>query len=158
MPSLHDISIRQLEYVIAVADTLGFHRAAERCHVSQPTLSAQIQQIEGVLGVRLFERDRRQVLLTHAGEEIVARARRVVVELEEVLDVASRVRDPFAGTFRVGVIPTIAPYLLPDVTPALAKRYPKLRLVFREEKTDEVMRELREGKLDAGLVALEADL
>lgn len=154
----NDLSLRQLQYVVAVADTLGFRRAAERCGVSQPTLSAQIQHLESVLGVTLFERDRRRVLLTTAGAEIVARARRILVETEDLLAVASRARDPFAGTFRVGVIPTIAPYFLPEVTQVLAKKYPNLRLVFREEKTEDTVRDLWAGTLDAGLVALEADL
>lgn len=157
-PSLNDISLRQLEYVVAVADTLGFRRAAERCAVSQPTLSAQIQQLESVLGVALFERDRRRVLVTKAGEDIVARARRVLLEAEDLVAAASRARDPFEGTFRVGVIPTIAPYYLPEVTEVLSKAFPKLRLVFREEKTEDTVRDLREGALDLGLVALEADL
>jgi len=157
-PSARDFSLRQLEYVVAVADTLGFRRAAERCAVSQPTLSGQIQQLEGVLGVKLFERDRRRVLLTAAGEEVVARARRILVEADDLLAVATRARDPFAGTFRVGVIPTIAPYFLPEVTQVLALAYPNLRLVFREEKTEDTVRDLWAGTLDAGLVALEADL
>jgi LysR family transcriptional regulator, hydrogen peroxide-inducible genes activator len=158
MPAAHDLSIRQLQYVVAVADTLGFHRAAERCHVSQPTLSAQVQQLEDVVGVRIFERDRRGVLLTPAGEAIVARARRVLLALDELLGEAERVSDPFAGTFRIGVIPTIAPYLLPDLTPAITAQHPRLRLVFREEKTADVVRGLHEGRLDAGLVALEAEI
>lgn len=158
MANVGDLSIRQLGYVVAVADTLGFHKAAEQCHVSQPTLSAQVQQIESVLGVRIFERDRRRVLLTPAGEVLVARARRVLVEASDLIAAAERVRDPFTGTMRIGVIPTIAPYLLPDVTPTLSKRYPKLRLAFREEKTDDILRELEEGKLDAGILALESDL
>jgi len=156
--AISDVSLRQLQYVVAVADTLGFRRAAERCGVSQPTLSAQVQQLEAVLGVRLFERDRNGVLLTSAGEEVVKRARRVLVETEDLLSAATRARDPFAGTFRVGVIPTIAPYYLPEVTQALAKAYPQLRLVFREEKTEDTVRDLWAGTLDAGLLALEAEL
>jgi LysR family hydrogen peroxide-inducible transcriptional activator len=156
--NVHDVSLRQLQYVVAVADTLGFRRAAERCAVSQPTLSTQVQHLEDVLGVKLFERDRRRVLLTSAGEEVVARARRILVETEDLLAVATRARDPFTGTFRVGVIPTIAPYFLPEVTQVLAKKYPHLRLVFREEKTEDTVRDLWAGTLDAGLVALEAEL
>jgi LysR family transcriptional regulator, hydrogen peroxide-inducible genes activator len=156
--AVQDLSLRQLQYVVAVADTLGFRRAAERCAVSQPTLSAQIQRLEEVLGVKLFERDRSRVLLTAAGEQVVARARRVLVEAEDLVAVATRARDPFTGTFRVGVIPTIAPYFLPEVTAVLAKAYPSLRLVFREEKTEDTVRDLWAGTLDAGLVALEADL
>ena len=158
MPNVSDLSLRQLEYVVAIADTLGFHRAAERCHVSQPTLSAQVQQVEEVLGVRVFERDRRGVLLTGAGEEIVARARRVLLEVADLIAAATRARDPLKGAYRVGVLPTIAPYLLPDVMPELHARYAELGLSFREEKTEDVRRELDEGKLDVGLVALEADL
>ncbi len=158
MPNASDLSLRQLEYVVAIADTLGFHRAAERCHVSQPTLSAQVQQLEEVLGVRLFERDRRGVLLTRAGEEIVARARRVLVEVGDLIAAATRARDPLKANYRVGVLPTIAPYLLPEVMPELRARYADLGLSFREEKTDEVRRGLDEGRLDVALVALEADL
>lgn len=156
--AISDLSLRQLQYVVAVADTLGFRRAAERCGVSQPTLSAQVQQLEAVLGVSLFERDRNVVLVTAAGEEVVKRARRVLVETEDLLSAATRARDPFAGTFRVGVIPTIAPYYLPEVTQTLAKAYPQLRLVFREEKTEDTVRDLWAGTLDAGLLALEAEL
>lgn len=158
MAQLNDLSLRQLEYAVAIADTRGFHRAAERCHVSQPTLSSQVQQLESVLGVRLFERDRRGVILTPAGADIVARARRVLVEVGDLLSAATLAGDPLAGTFRVGVIPTLAPYLLPEVIPALHARYERLRLILREERTDGVMTELHEGKLDLGLVALEADL
>ena len=156
--SIHDVSLRQLQYAVAVADSLGFHKAAGACHVSQPTLSAQVKQLEDVLGVRLFERDRKRVLVTRAGEELVARARRVLVEVADLAAAAERLRDPFAGTLRVGVIPTIAPYLLPDVTPALVKKWPALALAFREEKTADVVRDLEEGRLEAGIVALEADL
>jgi LysR family hydrogen peroxide-inducible transcriptional activator len=158
MANPSDISLRQLEYVVAIADTLGFHRAAERCHVSQPTLSAQVQQLEEVLGVRLFERDRRGVLVTRAGEELVARARRVLLEVTDLIATATRARDPSKGAYRAGVLPTIAPYLLPEVMPAIHAQYPELTLSFREEKTDEVRGDLEDGKLDVGLVALGAEL
>ncbi len=156
--SAHDLSPRQLQYVVAVAETLGFHKAAERCHVSQPTLSAQVKQLEDVLGVQLFERDRRRVLLTATGAVVVAHARRVLLEIEDMIAAAKQLVEPCSGTFRIGVIPTIAPYLLPEVVPAVRARYPKLHLVFREEKTDAVVADLREGRLDAGLLALEADI
>jgi len=158
MARAHDLSLRQLEYLIAVAETLGFHKAAVRCHVSQPTLSAQVQLCESVLGVRVFERDRRRVLVTPAGEEIVARARRVLLEAEDLIASAARAQKPFAGTLRIGVIPTLAPYLLPEVTPVITERYPELGLVFQEAKTADIVRGLGEGDLDAGIVALEADL
>lgn len=159
MPSVNDISLRQLQYVVAIADTLGFHKAATRCHVSQPTLSAQVQQLESVLGVALFERDRRRVLVTQAGADVVARARCVIVEVDDLLAMAKTLQqEPFVGTLRLGVIPTIAPYLLPEVMPVVSTKYPKLSLVFREEKTADIVRELAEGTLDAGLLALEADI
>jgi LysR family hydrogen peroxide-inducible transcriptional activator len=156
--SAHDLSSRQLQYVVAVADTLGFHKAAERCHVSQPTLSAQVKQLEEALRIRLFERDRRRVLVTAAGTVVVAHARRVLLEMDDLIAAAKVLGEPLSGIFRVGVIPTIAPYLLPEVVPAVHARYPKMQLFFREEKTDHVVADLREGRLDAGLVALEADI
>lgn len=158
MPSLNDISLRQLEYLVAVADTLGFRRAAERCHVSQPALSAQIQQLEEVLGVKVFERDKRRVMLTEAGEELVSRARRVLTEAGDILSAASRLSDPFAGSLQLGVIPTIAPYVLPEVVPALVKQYPRLKLRLREDKTELLVRALEEGRLDAALLALVPEL
>lgn len=156
--SVHDLSLRQLQYVVAVADTLGFHKAAETCHVSQPTLSAQVQQIEQVLGVQIFERDRRRVLLTLAGEEIVRRARRVLLEVTDLIDAAERGGDVLKSELRIGVIPTVAPYLLPRLTPAVRERHPALRLIFVEQKTEDVLRELGVGALDLGLLALEAEL
>jgi LysR family hydrogen peroxide-inducible transcriptional activator len=152
--SAHDVSIRQLQYVVAVADTLGFHRAAARCRVSQPTLSSQVQKLEDVLGVRIFERDKRRVLVTAAGEAVIDHARRVLVEVDDLLAAATEAKDPFTGTLRVGVIPTVAPYLLPFVTPAVAERWPRLRLALVEERTDELLAGLRTGTLDAGLLAL----
>ena len=158
MASLNDLTLRQLEYVVAVADVLGFRKAAERCHVSQPALSAQIQQLEDVLGVKLFERDKRRVLLTQAGEELVSRARRVLTEAGDILSAASRLSDPFAGPLQLGVIPTVAPYVLPEVIPAVTKQYPRMRLRLREEKTELLVRGLEEGRLDAALVALDPEL
>lgn len=151
------LTVRQLEYIVAVADTLGFHRAAELCHVSQPTLSAQVQEIEHALGVKLFERDRRRVLVTSVGAEIVQRARGILVDVDDLVATARRARDPLTGALRIGVIPTVAPYLLADIAPAIRVAHPSLRLSLREEKTSEVLRDLKEGRLDAGLLALEAD-
>lgn len=158
MATSNDLSLRQLQYIVAVADTLGFHRAARRCNVSQPSLSAQVKQLEDVLGVALFERDRRRVLVTPAGEAVVERARRALREVDDLVTVVNHLRDPLAGTIRLGVIPTIAPYLLPEVVPQIHAAFPALRLMFREDKTDNVVAALRDGQLDLGLVALEADL
>jgi LysR family transcriptional regulator, hydrogen peroxide-inducible genes activator len=157
-PTLQDFTLRQLEYVVAVADALGFRRAAERCHVSQPALSAQVRQVEEALGVQLFERDQRRVLLTPAGEQVVARARRVLVEAADLLALARGLAEPLSGPLRLGVIPTVAPYVLPEVVPALARAWPRLRLLIREETTEQVVRGLEEGRLEVGLLALEAEL
>lgn len=154
LPAAHDLSIRQLQYVVAVADTLGFHKAAERCGVSQPTLSSQVQKLEEVLGLRVFERNRQRVFLTKGGEAVVAHARRILVDVEDLIATAGAAKDPFAGTLRIAVIPTIAPYLLPWVTPAIASAWPRLRVALVEEKTEDLLASLRYGVVDAGLLAL----
>jgi LysR family hydrogen peroxide-inducible transcriptional activator len=154
----HPFTLRQLQYVVAVADSMSFRKAAEQCHVSQPSLSAQIAQLEGVLDVQLFERDRKRVLLTAVGMEVVELARRLLVEVDAVMEVARRAGDPLSGTLRLGVIPTVSPYLLPAVAPVLRKQFPRLTLRWQEDKTEVLARELARGVLDAALVALEADL
>src|SRR5688572_15588166 len=107
--SPHPFSLRQLQYVVALAETLSFRKAAERCHVSQPALSAQVAGLEDVLGVRLFERNRRRVLVTPSGAELVERSRQILREADALGDAAQRVSDPLAGTLRVGIIPTVSP-------------------------------------------------
>jgi LysR family hydrogen peroxide-inducible transcriptional activator len=154
----HPFSLRQLQYLLAVADTLSFRRAAAQCHVSQPSLSAQIAELEDKLGVRLFERDQRHVLLTPAGHELAERARRIVLEADDLVEAAQRVGDPLTGTLRIGVIPTISPYLLPSVTPRLRKAFPQLTVMWVEEKTDALVARLGAGTLEAALLALEADI
>ena len=148
------LTLRQLEYVVAIADHASFSRAAESCAVSQPALSAQVAQLEDALGVQLFERDRRKVLVTPAGAEVIARARATLAAAGEVVDSATSSAQPLTGTLRLGVIPTIAPYLLPSVLPAVRKAYPKLRLVLREDQTARLLTQLDEGKLDAAILAL----
>lgn len=146
-------SLRQLQYAVAVADTGGFRRAADRCHVSQPSLSAQLGQLETVLGVKLFERGARRIILTPAGDDFLARARRVLLEADGLSAAAQRFHDPLAGTLRVGIIPTVSPYLLPDIAPALRARAPRLTVVWSEEKTGDLLRDLGGGRLDAALLA-----
>ena len=158
MARISDLTLRQLEYVVAVADRLGFHRAAQALAVSQPSLSAQIQQVEATLGVRLFERDRRRVLLTPAGAAVAARARQVLREAEELLGTAQRWQDPFQSSWRLGLIPTVAPYLLPGILPAVRRAHPDLRLLLREERTPVLVRELEAGNLDAAVLAEVPDL
>jgi len=154
----HPASLRQLQYAVAVADTRSFRRAAERCGVSQPSLSAQLAQLEGALGVRLFERDRRRVLPTPAGEGLIERARRVLVDADDLIDAARRSGDPLAGTLAIGVIPTVSPYLLPAAASAIRRAHPRLTVRWLEDKTEPLARELHAGRLDAALLALEADL
>jgi LysR family hydrogen peroxide-inducible transcriptional activator len=151
-------TLRQLEYVVAVAEHASFHRAAEACHVSQPGLSAQIKQLESQLGVQLFERDKRRVLITAAGQETVTRARRLLRDCDELVDAARMFDAPLAGPLRLGVIPTIAPYLLPQILPAVRAAHPELRLRLREDQTDKLLAMLDSGELDLLLLALEADL
>jgi LysR family hydrogen peroxide-inducible transcriptional activator len=151
-------TLRQLQYAIAVAEALSFRRAAESCHVSQPSLSAQLAQIEAALGVRLFERDRRRVLVTAAGRELIERARLILRETDDLVELARRSGDPFSGTLRIGVIPTISPYLLPRLTPALHVAFPRLTALWAEDKTEVLVRKLEAGTLDAALLALEADI
>src|SRR6185436_10753422 len=127
----HATSLRQLQYAVAVADARSFRRAAEQCGVSQPSLSAQLAQLEGALGVRLFERDRRRVLLTPAGEDLIERARRVLVDADDLVDAARRLGDPLAGTLAIGVIPTVSPYLLPTAAPAIRRAHPRLTVCWR---------------------------
>ena len=154
----YNFTLRQLQYVIAVAEMMSFRRAAERCNVSQPSLSAQVAEMEAALSVSLFERDRRGVLITAAGRELIARARRVLVEADDLAEAANRFIDPLAGTLRIGVIPTVGPYLLPHVVPALRNTYPRLTLIWIEDKTDALIRALKRGDLAAAVLALEADL
>jgi LysR family hydrogen peroxide-inducible transcriptional activator len=154
----HPFTLRQLQYAVAVAESLSFRKAAERCHVSQPSLSAQLAQMEGALGVRLFERDRRRVLVTGAGREIIERARLVLRETDDLVELARRSADPLSGTLRIGVIPTISPYLLPRLTAALREAYPRLTVLWVEDKTEVLVRSLDSGTLDAALLVLEADI
>lgn len=152
------MTLRQLQYVCAVADELSFRKAAERCHVSQPSLSAQIAELEQALDLRLFERGRRGVMLTRAGAEVITRARAVLLAADDVVDAAERLTDPCAGPLDLGVIPTIGPYLLPDLDPGLRLAFPKLQLRWTEGKTETLVAQIRAGELDGALLALDVDL
>ena len=154
----HPFTLRQLQYAAAVAELLSFRRAAEQCRVAQPSLSAQIAQLEDALGFRLFERLPRGVLLTTRGEAFLERARKILLEADDLVAFSAKNRDPFAGTLRIGVIPSVAPYLLPHVAPALRKLHPQLSIVWVEEKTAPLVERLARGDLDGGIVALESVL
>src|SRR5699024_10234040 len=148
------VNLRELQYLVALAEHRHFGRAAQSCVVSQSTLSTQIRKLEDELGVNLIERTPRQALLTEIGHDIARRARTVLDEVEQIRSVARRSSDPESGTLRLGIFPTLGPYLLPHVVPMLHERFPRLELLLVEEKTEEVLNRLRSGKLDAGIVAL----
>jgi LysR family hydrogen peroxide-inducible transcriptional activator len=147
------MNLRDLQYLVAVADHRHFGKAAEACFVSQPTLSTQIKKLERELGVELVERNPRHILLTDAGERVVERARQVLAETDDIRSIARQAQDPESGTLRLGLFPTLAPYLLPHVVPAVHERFPNLELLLVEEKTEVVHRRLRDGSLDAGVLA-----
>jgi LysR family hydrogen peroxide-inducible transcriptional activator len=147
-------TLKQLEYLVVLAETGHFGRAAERCHVTQATLSAGIASLERLLGATLFERGRRSNQLTPTGEAVVARAHRVLREAEELAQAARAQAQPLCGVLRLGVIPTIAPFLLPRALPALRARFPQLRLYLREELSGAACDGLAKGALDAVLLAL----
>jgi LysR family hydrogen peroxide-inducible transcriptional activator len=151
-------TIRQLEYIAAIADHGTFQAAADACHVTQPGLSAQVRQLEDVLGLQLFERGRKPLLVTSAGQEILKRARVVLAAVGELEDAARCASQPFTGTLRLGVIPTVAPFLLPAVLPALRRAHPRLRLELHEAQTLDLVEGLERGDLDLLLLALEAPL
>jgi LysR family hydrogen peroxide-inducible transcriptional activator len=154
----HPVTLRQLQYLVAVDEHRSFHRAAEACHVAQPSLSAQIAQLEEALGVRVFERLPRGILVTEAGASVLERARRTLLAADDLVAIAARERDPLAGALRIGVIPTVAPYLLPEIAPALRARFPRLQFIWSEEKTHEIVQRAAAGDLDAGIVAVESEL
>ncbi|TXD36697.1 LysR family transcriptional regulator [Lujinxingia vulgaris] len=146
-------TLRQLEYIVALADSGQFVEAARVCSVSQPALSKQIREVEELLGVELFERARPRVLLTGAGEEVVARARRLLLEAKELVGAARAYAGARQGTVRLGVIPTIAPYGLPGLLAKFRRLYPEVAFAIEELQTDDLLRELRLGAIDLGLLA-----
>ncbi len=147
-------TIRQLESVVAIADHGSFRRAATVLGISQPALTAQIQCVEALLGVQVFERDRRSVLITPAGEDIVGRAREALVAIDTVTDAARRRGEPLVGPLRLGVIPTVAPYWLPALLPSVRSRFPRLELILREDQTARLLAQLGSGQLDVAMLAL----
>jgi LysR family hydrogen peroxide-inducible transcriptional activator len=151
-------TLRQLGYFVAVAEQLSFSKAAEVCHVSQPALSAQIAQLESLLAVQLFERDRRGVRLTSAGGALVQPARDTLGKCDRFMQIAKSQGAPLTGPLRLGTIPTVGPYLLPQVLPAVYEAFPKLQVFLREDTTDRLLAQLDEGELDVLLLAVDIDL
>jgi LysR family hydrogen peroxide-inducible transcriptional activator len=145
---------RQLETLVAIADHGSFRRAATSLEISQPALSAHVQSVERLLGIQVFERDRRSVLVTPAGEEVVARARDALAAVDAVADAARRRGRPLVGPLRFGVIPTIAPYWLPALLPTVRSTYPQLELILREDQTHRLVAQLAAGQIDIAFLAL----
>jgi LysR family hydrogen peroxide-inducible transcriptional activator len=147
------MNLRDLKYLVALANTRHFGQAAEKCFVSQPTLSGQIKKLEEDLGVTLFERTKRSVETTPLGEAIVEHARQVLEQADALVDLAKSNQNPLIGPLRMGVIPTLSPYLMPLILKPLKKQYPQIRLVLSEELTNTLLERLRKHEIDAALVA-----
>ncbi len=148
------MNLRDLRYLVALADERHFGRAAQACFVSQPTLSTQIKKLEEQLNVTLIERANRQVILTPVGAAVVAAAQRVLRDVDDLLRIAEEHRDPLGGTVRLGIIPTVAPYLLPRILPIIRREFPKVSIKLNEAQTRVIMKLLDDGELDAAIVAL----
>src|SRR5262245_15095347 len=151
---VHLPSLKQLRYLVALEEHRHFGRAATACFVSQSTLSAGLKELETALDAELVERNNRTVVFTALGLEVAQRAKRVLREAEELAELAARSKEPLSGRLRLGVIPTIAPYLLPKTLPVLRKAYPKLQLYLTEDQTARLLALLEDGTLDLVLLAL----
>jgi LysR family hydrogen peroxide-inducible transcriptional activator len=150
-------SLRQLRYLLALAEHLNFTRAAAACFVGQSTLSAGLKELESTLGVQLVERDKQLVALTAVGESVVERARLVLTAAQDLSTFAADATRPMQGQLRLGIIPTIAPFLLPGVMPVLRRKFPNLQLALREDLTGHLLNRLRDRQLDFALIALPYD-
>jgi len=151
---LADLKLKDLRYLVAVADTRHFGQAAARCFVSQPTLSAQLKKLEDYLGVQLIERQPRRIALTEAGAQVVARARRIIEAGDEIVALSQLQRDPLAGRLRLALLPTIGPYLLPLVAGRIRRKLPRLELLMYEYQTGPMLEHLHAGDIDVGILAL----
>jgi len=151
------MNLRDLKYIIAVAETRHFGKAAKQCFVSQPTLSGQIKKLEDELGVAIFERTNRSVEITPVGEAILSHARQIMEQADVINQLARAQQDPLAGALRIGAIPTLSPYLMPLILAPLKKRHPQMKLVLSEELTDTLLQRLHNHEIDAALLATPAD-
>lgn len=149
--SFSGLSLRDLEYLVAVGEHLHFGKAAEHCGVSPPALSAQIKKLEAIVGVTVFERSPRRVMVTAKGREVLERTKSILREASGLLN-AARDEKPLAGAFRLGALPTLGPYLLPQVMRSLRTTFPEMRLVISEERSERLLSSLRDGELDAILL------
>jgi len=150
-------SLRQLGYLVALAQHLSFTRAAAACFVTQSTLSAGLKELEATLGATLVERDRQSVFMTPLGLEVTARARSLLAAAEDLAQLAAAAAEPMTGTLRLGAIPTLAPFLLPRILPGLRAKYPRLKLLLREDVSANLLQRLADGQLDFALLALPFD-
>jgi LysR family transcriptional regulator, hydrogen peroxide-inducible genes activator len=142
----------QLEYLVAVDTHRHFAKAAAACFVTQPTLSMQLLKLEQELGVKIFDRSKQPVVATHAGTELILHARKILSERNNMLDFLNLHKGVLAGELKVGIIPTLAPYLLPLFIPSFTKKYPNVKLIISEMTTDIIINKLREGKIDSGVL------
>jgi len=149
-----ELKLKDLRYLVAVADTRHFGRAAAKCFVSQPTLSAQLRKLEDSLGVQLIERQPRRVALTEAGEEVARRAREMLQTADAIVSVSQTRRDPLSGQLRLALLPTVGPYLLPQVALRIRKALPRLELMLYEYRTEPMLERLHNGAIDVGILAL----
>jgi len=148
------MNLKDLKYLVALADTGHFGKAAERTFVSQPTLSAQLKKLEEFLGVKLVERQPKNVQLTDVGKQVVVRARRMLDEGEQIISLARNNTDPLAGKLKLGLIPTIGPYLLPRIMQKIRKALPDLGLMLYEHQTEPLLKRVKDGEIDVGILAL----
>ncbi len=151
------MNIRDLEYVVAVAELKNFTDAATRCFVSQPSLSGQIKKLEDQFGIKIFERTNKKVMVTEVGQSIVTSAKDILREVEYMKDTAAREQNPLGGKFALGAFPTLSPYLFPDIVPKITKEFKDLKLILTEDKTEKLIDKLQAGSLDAALLALPID-
>ncbi len=147
------MNLRDLKYLVAIADHLNFSKAAKASNISQPTLSMQLKKLEEYLGVQLIERTNKRIFLTKIGQEISERARQIVYKAEQLRQVAKNASNPLSGEITIGIFPTLAPYLLPLIVPKIKSSFPKITLMLIEEKTLEIIRQLESGKMDCALLA-----
>ena len=152
------MNLRDLEYLVAIGELKHFRKAAEKCFVSQPTLSGQLKKLETHLGVKLVERNTRNVFLTPIGGKIVKTARTILADAASIENMAAANSDPMCGTLNIGLIPTVAPYLLPMIVQPINEAYPKLEIILHEVQTEVMLEKLNKGILDAGILAIPLEM
>jgi len=148
------MNIRDLKYLVALSETKHFRKAAEQCYVSQPALSMQIQKLEDSLGITLFERSNREVIITDIGREIINKAKELLLIEKEIYEIADNLKNPLSGNLRIGAFPTLAPYIFPKIVPKIHAELNELKLFLIEEKTNNLIYKLENGEIDIALLAL----